>query len=164
MAETKKKRRFNVVDALIILIILVILAGGGLFLWTRRTSSAENTFDVEYVVEFRTVRDELTTGFAEGVKLVDSVKKYQLGEVIAVNITPAKFTGTDLVSGDLVYTDYPEHSNVALTVRATASLGSDGMYIIDGGYRISVGTTMYVRSPGYVGTGYCTRFKKAEVR
>lgn len=164
MAETKKKRRFNVIDALIILIILIVIVGGGLFLWSRKADTAQNTFEIEYVVEFRTVRDELTTGFTEGIRLVDSVKKYQLGEVIAVNITPAKFTGTDLVDGELVYSDYPEHSNVDLTVRTTASQDSDGNYIIDGGYRISVGTTMYIRSPGYVGVGYCTKFKKAEAR
>lgn len=165
MAITKKKHRFNAVDALIILIVLAVIAGGGLFIWSRGVGkSGQNSFDVEYVIEFRTIRDEFADNFSEGTKLIDSAKKYQLGEVIAVSVTPATFTGTNLVDGKLAYSNYPEHSNVALTVRTTASLDSEGMYIIDGGYHISVGSTMYIRTPDYVGMGYCTKFKKTEAR
>ncbi len=164
MATVKQKHRFNAVDALIILLIAAVLAAG-LFIWSKsRQGKSANTFDVEYVIELRTIRDEFADNIKVGTNIIDSAKKYQLGEVIAVNTSPAQYTGTDLINGELVYNDYPEHSNVDLTVKTTASLDDDGMYIIDGGYRISVGTTIYIRTPDYVGVGYCTKFKKTEVR
>lgn len=164
MPTTKPKHRFNAVDALIIVLILAVIAAGA-FIFTRSVrNNNSGSFDIEYVIELRTVRDELANNIQIGTKVVDSAKKYQLGEVIAVSVSPAKFTGTDLINGELVYYDYPEHSDVSLTVKTTATLDSDGMYIVDNGYRLSVGTTIYVRTPDYVGTGYCTKFKKTEVR
>ncbi len=164
MSTTKQKHRFNAVDALIILLILAVIAAG-IFVFSKKVRSQKaGSFDIEYVIELRTVRDELADNITVGTKIIDSAKKYQLGEVIAVNVTPAKFTGTDLINGELVYYDYPEHSDVSLTVKTTARLDSEGMYIVDSGYRLSVGTSIYVRTPDYVGTGYCTKFKKTEVR
>ncbi len=165
MTETKKKRSFNVVDALIILLILAVVAVGAVLLWSNSGKNGNaNSFEIEYVVEFRTIRDEFTDNIEIGTKLVDSAKKYQLGEVIDVSSTPAKYTGVDLNTGELVYYDYPEHSDLSLTVRTVAALDDEGMFVIDNGYRISVGTTMYIRTPNYVGTGYCTKFKKMETR
>ncbi len=165
MGNTKQKRRFNVVDALIILLILAVIAAAAVFVLSKGVGGRKsNTFEIEYVVELRTVRDEFADNIKVGDRLVDSAAKYQLGEVIAVSTSPATFTGTDLVNGALVYCNYPEHSDISLTVKASAETDSDGMYIIDSGYRISVGSTMYIRTPDFVGTGYCTRFKKTEVR
>lgn len=165
MTESNKKRRFNTVDTLIVLLILAVVAAGGIFLkMTAQKNGGADSFEVEYVIEFRTVRDEFTDNIEVGTQIVDSAKKYRLGEVIGVSSTPAKYTGVDLNSGELVYYDYPEHSDMSVTIRTTAVLDDDGMYIIDNGYRMSVGTTVYVRTPNYVGTGYCTKFKKMEIK
>ncbi len=165
MATKAKKRRFNVVDALIIVLVLAVIAVAvWLVVWRKNVQNAEESFDIEYIVELRTIRDEFTDNFKVGDKLIDSASKLQLGEIIATNITPATFTGTNYETGSLAYYDYPEHSDVALTVKATATLNSDGEYLIDHGFVISVGETVYVRLPGYVGVGYCTQLKKTEAR
>lgn len=160
----KQKHRFNAVDAVILVLVVAVLAVGAFLLLSRRSEAQETTVNIEYVVELRTIRDEFTDNFEVGTKLIDSAKKYRLGDIIAVSVTPASFTGTDLIDGALVYGDYPEHSNVSLTVRAKAAVNNAGDYIIDGGYRISVGSAVYVRTPNFVGTGYCTKFKETEAR
>jgi len=51
---------------------------------------------------------------------------------------------------------------VQMTIRADAEIQDDGMYYIDGGFRISVGSVVYVRMPDYTGTAYCTEIKETE--
>ena len=89
-------------------------------------------------------------------------KKDRLGEVTAVESSASIYTGNDLVDGKLVYHNYPEHSDVRMTVKSTAAIDSKGMYILDGGYRISVGSVVYVRTPGYTGTSYCISINRTE--
>lgn len=164
MTASKQKHKFNAIDAIIIFLIAAV-AASGVLLWSKsRSRKASNTFEIEYVIELRTIRDEFVDNIKVGSTIVDSAKKYRLGEVIAVSSTPAQYTGVDLENGELVYSNYPEHSNVDITVKTTATMDDDGMYIIDSGYRISVGSMIYVRTPDYVGTGFCTKFKKTEVR
>ncbi len=159
----KKKRKFNVVDAVIILIVLAVIAVAVLLLTQRSGSVEEVLTEIEYNVELRTIRDEFADNFAAGVQLIDSAAKYRLGEIVAVSVEAATFTGTNLVTGELVYSDYPEHSDVTLTVRAKASVDENGLYVLDGGYKLSVGRTIYVRTPDYVGAGYCTKLSETEV-
>ena len=80
----------------------------------------------------------------------------------AVESSASIYTGNDLVDGKLVYHNYPEHSDVRMTVKSTAAIDSKGMYILDGGYRISVGSVVYVRMPGYTGTSYCISINRTE--
>ena len=49
-----------------------------------------------------------------------------------------------------------------MTVKSTVAIDSKGMYILDGGYRISVGSVVYVRTPGYTGTSYCISINRTE--
>lgn len=163
--KQKGKHKFNTVDAVIIIVIATVIGTAVYLLWAKGLFLNDSeSFEVEYVVEFRMVRDEFITNFKVGSKVVDSVAKYQIGEVVAVNTSVSAFTGTNTVEGKLVYFDYPEHSDVSLTVRSKAVLNDENMYTIDGGYRISVGSTMYIRMPDYTGQAYCTQIKKTEAK
>jgi len=51
---------------------------------------------------------------------------------------------------------------VQLTVRSDATIGEHDMFYIGGGYRLSVGSAVYVRMPDFVGTGYCIEIKETE--
>ncbi|MCI8387307.1 MAG: DUF4330 family protein [Clostridiales bacterium] len=156
------KHKFNVVDAIIIVLILAIVAVGAFIFVRKGIGGSEETFDIEYVLEFRNVRDEFLGNFKVGAKVLDSSKKYQLGEIISVTSEPTTFTGTNTIEGKLVYHDYPEHSDISVTVKAKVTISDENRYMIDNGYRISVGSLVYVRMPDYIGAAYCTNFKITE--
>ena len=163
MKTTVKKHKFNAVDAVIIIAIVAVIGAVLLFFTMGGTETIANeTVSIEYVVEFRTVRNEFTGNFALDESVVDSVAKYQLGKVIDYAVTPATYVGNDFSAGAAVISEYPEHSNVSLTVSAEATVGADGRYIIGGGYDISVGTAMHIRLPNYTDTGYCTQISERE--
>ncbi|MBQ8552450.1 MAG: DUF4330 family protein [Clostridia bacterium] len=162
MGTTVKKHKFNAVDAAIIIVIAAVIGAVVLFFTMGGTDTVNNTVKLEYVIELRTIRNEFSDNFAVGDGVVDSVAKYHLGEVIGFSVEPASYNGNDFSAGALVAGEYPEHSNVHLTVVSEATIGADGRYVLDGGYDISVGTTMYVRLPNYTGVGYCTQLSETE--
>ncbi len=162
MRTTVKKHRFNAVDAAIIIVIAAIIVAGVMFFSMGGTETINETVKIEYVVEFRAIRNEFADNFAVGDGVVDSVAKYHLGEVIDYSVGPAAYSGNDFSAGALVSSEYPEHSDVRLSVAAEATVGAGGRYVLDGGYDISVGTTMYIRLPNYTGVGYCTELSETE--
>ena len=114
------------------------------------------------MVELRTVRNEFCDNFKIGQKVVDSVAKYHIGELVSYSFSDATYNGNDLENVRLVSGLYKDHSNIRLTVRAEATEGAYGRYVIDGGYDISVGSAVYLRMPYYPGVGYCIQLWETE--
>ena len=161
-----KKHKFNAVDAVIIIVIAAVLVAGivaAVMFYTAGDGAAEiaKEYTIEYILEFRGLRNEYADNFKVGEKVIDSVAKHKLGEVIAVNTVPYTYNGNNFNTGELVVSDYPNHSNVQLTVRANAITNEYGMYYIRSVYRMSVGSTVYVRMPNYTGVAYCVEIKEA---
>jgi len=159
---TAKKRKFNAVDAVLIIVILAVIGAAALLLLKGTGEPQTKKTKIEYIVEFRQLREEFGDNFHVGAVISDSVAKYQLGDVTAVNVENATYNGNNQLTGELVVVDYPEHIDVQLTVSADATIGENEMYYIGGGYRLSVGSTVYVRMPDFVGTGYCIDIKETE--
>ena len=160
---TAKKRKFNAVDAVIIVVILAVIGAAAALLLMKGTSEPQSKkTKIEYIVEFRQIREEFGDNFHVGAVISDSVAKYQLGSVTAVNVENATYSGNNQHTGELVVVYYPERINVQLTVRSDATIGENDMFYIGGGYRLSVGSAVYVRMPDYVGTGYCIEIKETE--
>lgn len=152
----RKPFRFNIIDALF---LLVIIAASGaliyiLFFRGTESPSASPRTDVEYKVELRMVREELKGKINIGDKVIDASKLYSIGEVTDVKYTTSTYTGVNNAEGILVYSDYPGYVNVTITVKASADTGS-GSYMIDGVYKINVGTYVSLRVPDFTGSGYC---------
>ncbi len=159
--NTAKKRKFNAVDAAIIIVIVAVIGAAAVFFTVRGISDEpSDTVAIEYVVEFRQIREEFADNFAIGTRVTDSVAKYQIGEVLAVNVENSKYSGNDMLTGELAISEYPERVNVRVTIGADAAIGENNIFQIDGGYRISVGTAVHVRTPNYTGTGYCIEIKE----
>lgn len=161
--KISKKRKFNAVDAAIIIVIIAIVGVAAFLLSTGKIGKTTDTVMLEYSVEIRQIHDDFVDNFKVGDQMVDSVQKYNIGKVIAVDYENAVYVGTDLSTGTLTAYDYPDHSTVTLTVLAEAIIGDNGRYIIDGGYDLSVGTPVYVRLPDFNGMGFCTAFRETEV-
>lgn len=164
MKPTQKKHKFNAIDAAVIILIVAIIGAATIFLFSEKENEGPvvQTVKVEYVIELRSIRDEFADNFSVGDSVIDGVALYRIGEVVAVDVTDSVYTGVNLVTGESVSSDYPEHSDVALTVSADATLNELGRYVVGGGYDLSVGTSVYVRTPNYIGYGYCTEIRQSE--
>jgi hypothetical protein len=58
-------------------------------------------------------------------------------------------------TGELVYSDYPEHIDITVTIRAQAAASGD-VYSLDG-YKVAVGKKIALRVPNFTSEGYCTQ-------
>ena len=127
MNETKKKIRFNLIDAIILLVIIaavafvaIKLSGGGLF----------GSDDSLYVVKYYC--DEVPEFAAEviyvGDKVVDEQKDTDLGEVTAVSLFPSR---TYAETADGQYKLAPkEHFNAVEVVTIVKGTDYDNGVII----------------------------------
>lgn len=153
-ATKTKKFRFNIIDILLLVIFAVavavlvyILAVGG-----RDSSAASEPIEVIYEVELKNIRESFRGAVKVGDTVVDTVKRYTIGEVIDVRYEEAVYTGVDSATGQLVYSPYPGRTNIIVTVQATADAAS-GTYSVDG-YQLIVGKSVSFRTPGFTGSGY----------
>ena len=164
MKPTQKKHKFNAIDAAIIILIVAVISAAVFFMLSDREPSETEakTVKIEYVVSLRTIQDEFADNFTPGDSVTDGVALYRIGEIVDTYVTDAVYNGVDLVTGESVATPYPDHSDVALTVRATATLDELGRYVVGGGFDLSVGTLICVRTPNYIGYGYCTEIRESE--
>ena len=141
MNETKKKIRFNLIDAIILLVIIaavafvaIKLSGGGLF----------GSDDSLYVVKYYC--DEVPEFAAEviyvGDKVVDEQKDTDLGEVTAVSLFPSR---TYAETADGQYKLAPkEHFNAVEVVTIVKGTDYDNGVIIDGS-KYGVGHSITIR-------------------
>lgn len=162
-----KKHRFNIIDAIIIIVIAAIIAGATFFLLRddKPEEVKQDTVTLEYVVEFRKVRNELKDKLSEGDTVIDSVAKYYIGEVVAVEVSDAVFSnGNDFNNEKAVVGYFPGYSDVRATIVCEATIGANGRYVLSGGYSVSVGSRVDVRTPNYNGTGYCISLRESEVK
>ena len=163
MEKTKKPRafRFNFIDALLLLIILAavgVLAYIFISADVDIVSSGSGTVGIVYEVEVRQAREEFKGLINIGDKVVDSVTLYDIGEVVNVTYADAQYTGVNKAEGVLVFSPYPEHINIIMTVKATAKM-NEGLYML-GGYEMQVGKRVSFRVPGYTAEGFCTVIKE----
>lgn len=165
MPNTQKKHKFNAIDAAIIIVIVAII-GAAVFFFARgndeQAPSAPQMLDIEYVIEFRNIRDEFADNFQIGDKVSDAAALSHIGEIVAVEVADATYNGTNLATGELVISDYPDYSIVSVTVSAKAYIGSLGRFIVGEGYDIAIGKPIAVRTPNYTGTAYCTQIRQIE--
>lgn len=63
----QKKRKFNFIDLIIVLLIVGVIGAAAYIFGAKKLSGGSDTVNVEYVLEFRQVRDEFLDCFETGV-------------------------------------------------------------------------------------------------
>ncbi len=162
MGAKNKTVHFNIMD---LLIILVVLAAGALLLYVfvfsaKGETSTPDTRKIRYVVEIKNIRDEFIDNVTVGENLTDASKLYPLGTIVAYESMPSTYTGTNKMDGTITVGDYPEHSNMYITVEADAVISPQAYNV--NGFELSVGTVIYVKLPNFTGTGYCIKLEEIE--
>ena len=80
---------------------------------TARNSVLSNTdVTVEYVIELKTVRSEHIDKIVKGDTVVETVRDQQIGEVVNIEITPAYNIATNLNTGEMYISTYPDVNSI----------------------------------------------------
>ncbi len=157
----KRRRGFNFIDFLLILFVLVIILTAinivsPISLINKFKS--EETYTVLYTVELIGVDDEFLDKIKENDTVVDSVSKYSLGVVEAVDYTVHSTLEYDESAndgaGEGVLTAHKDKYDILVTIKASASYMSEKGYFVND-RRIAVGEKLALRFPDYAGEGYC---------
>ena len=142
---------FNLLTALVL--IAAVAAALYFFVLKEDTDVAPELTDVEYIIEIKEVKDELTDKISVGDWLVDSVGQIEIGVVEEIEYTRSYTYELDSATATLVVSEYPDHSNLIVTVSAKAKITDKGYEI--NGCVINVGKPVYARFPNFTGTGHC---------
>ncbi len=166
-AKTSRKQnssgkhfRFNFIDAILLIIIIAAIALMFYIFSSDNSFGTVDTVTLEYRVLITGIRDEFKDHVQIGDKVIDSVGLFEIGEVYDVKYSSYMFPLEDNSGGNVVLTEYPEHCDMEIYIRAEASLEA-GMYYING-YKIAVGTLVSLRTPNFTEQGYCTVLAEAE--
>ena len=154
------KRPFlNIFNLLTVLVIIAgVAAAVYFFVLKEDNDTAPELTSVEYIIEIKDVRDELTDKISVGDKVVDTVGQLEIGVVEEIEYTKSYSYELDNETGTLVISERPDHSNIIVTVSAKANVTDKGYDI--NGCVINVGKPVYARFPGFVEVSHCISMKK----
>lgn len=161
---SKTKVRFNIMDALILLTVLAVIAVLlYVFVFSETGDSLTgdaDTYELTYVVEVTKLRSEFAQLVTPGTPVIESAKKMPIGTVTAVEVLPYQHMATNLTDGSLALTSVDDACNLYVTIVADAAL--DGISYSIGGYKICVGSQLYLSFADLVCEGYCISLTAAQ--
>lgn len=150
--------RLNLFDGIV---LLAVVAVAGLLLWTRLKPQptveqpAANTTVVRYNVTFRSWMEGTDSMIEIGDKLVDNIKNYEIGTVVAKEVGPVETLVLNHGERQYVLSDFPGYEDISVTVEAPCTI-TDEAITLGGGYALRVGATAYIRGEGYMASGPIT--------
>lgn len=161
-ANNRKFRlRLNLFDAIV---IVLALAAGALLLWNRfkpSQPSAPAAQSIQYTIRLKRVQPGAGDLIQAGDTLVDTVKNYELGQVVSCQVTPAAQVIRDDGAQAYVKAEIPGYEDLYIVLKSSASI-SDEKILLDSGYQIRVGEAVYARGPGYFGSGEVYAIERGE--
>lgn len=163
MEEKKPQKRsiLNIFD--IVVIIIAIALAAVLFLYKSGGTEAvlAETGTVTYTIELTSLQNYSTDLISEGDKLVDNIKKYDIGTIKSVDVTNTVRQAKDMESG-ATYDVELDSLKTAIIVVESECTETDTQITVAGGYTIRVGLSVNVKGPGYYGTGYIIAVDRGE--
>lgn len=154
---SKRKLRFNAVDALIILVIAaVVFVLLYVFVFSGRgTQAAEvNYTTIQYVVEIQNIDEQLEDIVKKGQLVEDAVERKKLGTVSGTQPVPFEKITFDYENGRETTSVVDGKITLKITIEAQA-IETDRAFTVDG-CEIRVGQQYSLILPDLYGYGYCT--------
>lgn len=111
---------------------------------------------VRYTIRFQRMLEGTGELVQPGDALVDNIKNYDLGTVVSTEIKPAVTQVVDQVSRRKVLAEMPGYEEVYVVVESDCTRASDGSVTLDGGYKLQVNNTAYIKGAGYMASGPIT--------
>lgn len=149
------KHKFNVFDVIIIALIIVAAVVGFKMLEKTGEDAAQAVSEVMFTVEIANCENDIASKIEQGDDIYDSVKGGYYGKVEKVETKPTTSVVANTESGKYVLVEYPNRSNVYVTVKGTPTSMTEGN-IQFASQKVKVGTVAYLKSADYVGYGYVT--------
>lgn len=154
--------RLNLFDAIV---ILIALAAAAFLLWQRLRPAAPDAAPAAAQIEYTIYLRQTLPGTGERVRpgdaLVDAVKNIDLGEVSAVRTAPAVRSIINEAEECYTTAGIPGYEDIYITVRASGSV-SESQVLVGGGYAVRVNEAVFVRGPGYLGSGEIYSIERGE--
>lgn len=152
--KTGFRLRLNLFDALVLAAALVV---GAALAWSAAKPAADAgsssaACTVQYTVRFQKMIEGTGSLVQAGDSLTDTIKNYALGTVLQAQVVPNVVQSLDRQEGRYVNTTIEGYEDVLVTIESAAT-ESDSALVLDGGYELRAGGTVYLRGPGYMASG-----------
>lgn len=154
--EKKFRLRLNLFDSIVLVLALGV---GAFFAWQAlaptpdgggETSSAQT---LQYTIRLKEVLAGTGPLMQPGDELVDAVKNFPLGQIVSATTLPATRPVLEEATATVRDALVPGKEDVDVVVTAPAT-ATDAQLLVGGGYEVRVGTQIFVKGPGYMGSGY----------
>ena len=162
--ENKKAFRLhlNLFDGIVILAALGVAA---VLLWSQLKPSAPAAAPAAEKIQYTIVLKKTVPGTGAQVKvgdaLEDTIKNYSLGNVVSSETVPAQDFAVDTENDRFVLVEVPGKEDIYITVESSAVISDDAV-TVGSGYAVRVGDDIYVRGPGYLGSGTVYAIERGE--
>ena len=155
----KFRLRLNLFDAIVL--ILAVAAAAALF-WSARRPAPTPTDDVtsvntagaiHYTIRFQRCVPGTADAVREGARLTESVRNYELGNVLSAQAAPAEGLRLDVVDRKYAMVTMEGYEDVIVEVESPCTITEEAVTLSDG-YVLRTGATIYVQGDGFLATGY----------
>ncbi len=153
--EGRFRLKLNLFDGIVILIALAVAA---VLLWTRMKPAAAApegapaSATTQYTIRLQKTLPGTGDLIKAGDRLVDVVKNFELGTVVSAAAMPATDSIINEEEKSYVTAEIPGYEDVDIVVEANVTYGEEKV-LVGSGYELRVGEKIYVRGPGYLGSG-----------
>ena len=150
----KFRLRLNLFDSIVIILALAV---GALLLWNalKPDTAPEQveTSTVRYTLCFQRWIEGTSSVIKEGARLTDSVRNYELGNVVSTQAIPATEQLTDVTTKSYVQAVLEGYEDVLVTVEAPC-VKTEESITLGGGYALRVGATAFIQGDGFLASGF----------
>ena len=146
-----KKSKFTVIDALIILVVLAAVIVGGKILLPRFITPSD-TRTVSCQVLLSDKEYALAESMQIGDRVTMSLTEKDGGVITGIDVTPAKKTVFDSISGEYITQDVPDKCDIYVTLDVEAKVSD--IAVKSGSVVLQVGSETPIRGKGYASSGY----------
>ena len=157
MEENKRRFRLklNLFDGIVILAALAV-AAVLLYLQMKPAPEDESGAPAVTTMQYTVRLLETIPGTGDlvktGDKLRDVVKNHDIGTVVSATVMPATDSIIDEATNSYVTAEIPGREDVEIVIETTATYGEESV-LVGSGYAVRVGDEIFVRGPGYLGSG-----------
>ena len=156
--DQKFRFKLNLFDGIVLVLCLCVGAFLGYSYLKPAPAPTEEagvvtTDTVRYTVKFQKMMEGTETLVEPGDQLVDNIKNYKLGTVIATEAIPATERIVDEVNRQMVCAEIPGYVDLLVTVRSDACTVGESSLILDGGFVLRTNINAYIKGEGYMASG-----------
>ena len=157
MEENKGFRlKLNLFDGIV---ILAALAVGAVLLYMNLKpaapagdTSTPAAATTQYPIRLQKTLPGTGDLIESGDALVDVVKNFELGTVVSATVMPATDSIINEEAKAYVTAEIPGYEDIEIVVESSVTYGEENI-LVGSGYKLRVGEKIYVRGPGYLGSG-----------